>query len=91
MPRYKFAWTNLPGALLMGLVRDLGLDRADPAESLRTAYGARPDEDFVRDAWPVLLDRWLARNSAARAAVVDGLWGSRPRRRRLPHQPAEPA
>lgn len=69
MPRYRFSWTNLPTRLLRDLSSALDL-HGDPAEDLRSWYGARPRVDFVRDAWPTLLESWLARdqNNARRAA-----------------------
>jgi len=74
VPRYKFKWTNLDANMLRGLCRDLDLDFGDPAESLRSYYGARPTDDFVRDAWPALLERWLATDGPSRRRVVDDLW-----------------
>lgn len=75
MPRYKFSWTNLDDMLLRRLCRDLNLDPTDPAGSLRSCYGARPTDDFVRDAWPTLRERWLANDGPSRRSVVDHLWG----------------
>jgi type I restriction enzyme M protein len=72
--RYKFRWTNLDDRLLRGLCRDLDLEVAEPAESLRSYYGARPTDDFVREAWPALRDRWLAKDGPSRRRVVDDLW-----------------
>ena len=60
--------------MLRGLCRDLDLDVVDPAESLRSWYGARPTDDFVRDAWPAMLEGWLAKDRLSRRAVVDALW-----------------
>ena len=60
MPRYKFKWSNLLPSLLEALCRDLpDVDDYDdnPAGALREAYGARPDEEFIREAWPTLL-KW---------------------------------
>jgi hypothetical protein len=90
VPRYKFAWTNLPPALLKGLVRYLALDGSDPGEALRAEYGARPTEDFVRAARSILEERWLARDPEALGAVVKDLW--RPSSRdgyRLPSSPED--
>jgi len=75
VPRYKFSWTNLDDRLLRRLCRDLDLDPSDPAGSLRSCYGARPTDDFVRDAWPALRERWLANDGPSRRSVVDNLWG----------------
>jgi type I restriction enzyme M protein len=74
VPRYKFQWTNLDGSVLRGLCRDLDLEAGEPAESLRSCYGIRPTDGFVRDAWPALRDRWLAKDPASRSEVVDALW-----------------
>jgi type I restriction enzyme M protein len=76
LPKYKFKWSNLPGYLVRGLCTDLGLDPADPSESLRAAFGVRPSEEFVRVAWPSLLERWLTRDSEARQGVTMQLWDS---------------
>lgn len=69
MPRYKFSWTNLDERLLRGLVRDLDLDATDPAASLRSCYGARPTDDFVRDSWAALREQWLAKDGPTRRSV----------------------
>lgn len=74
VPRYKFKWTSFDANMLRGLCRDLDLDLADPAESLRSYYGARPTDDFVREAWPSLLERWLGTDGPSRRRVVDDLW-----------------
>ena len=72
MPRYRFAWTNLSDEFLAELAGALGL-RGEPAEALRSKYGARPKERFVQDAWPFLRDGWLAEDDVARSSVVDML------------------
>jgi len=69
VPRYRFRWEQLPSVLTRRLARELQLD-GEPAAALRTSYGARPDEDFVRDAWPVLRAEWLAKDGPARRSVV---------------------
>jgi type I restriction enzyme M protein len=89
VPRYKFKWTNLDANMLRWLCRDLDLDVVDPAESLRSCYGARPTDDFVRDAWPALLERWLAKDPLSRRAVVDVLWASGLREGEPPAHAAE--
>lgn len=73
MPRYRFRWDALPPAVLTGLAHDLVNGDADPAVSLRRAFGARPRDDFVRRAWPTLLEHWLADDPAARRSVTDAL------------------
>ena len=59
MPRYRFSWSNLPASLLRRLSVELQLS-GSPDAALRATYGARPRVDFIRDAWPVLLESWLS-------------------------------
>ena len=76
MPKYRFNWTNLPPAVLRALRRDLTVgydDEADPADALREAYGARPDEEFIREAWPTLLRSWLPTATQPRERIVQAL------------------
>ena len=76
MPRYKFKWSNLPPSLLDALCRELlDLDNGDedPAAALREACGARPDEEFIREAWPTLLKSWLPTATEARTRIVHAL------------------
>jgi superfamily II DNA or RNA helicase len=74
VPRYKFDWSNLPVGLLVKLARFFELDGADLPSALREAFGARPREDFVREARPVLEEAWLAHDPGALAEVVHALW-----------------
>ena len=69
MPRYRFRWEQLPSRLTRRLARDLQLDGQPPA-ALRKAYGARPGEDFVRDAWPSLREAWLAKDGPALRSIT---------------------
>ncbi len=75
MPKYRFKWANLPGTLLKALCRDLDLqvDQSGPAAALAATYGARPREEFVRDAWPTLRESWLSRDRESRGWVVEQL------------------
>ena len=75
MPRYKFKWSNLGPSLLEALCRDVldDGDLADPAAELKAAFGARPTEDFIREAWPTLLESWLRTSKESRQWVVDTL------------------
>jgi type I restriction enzyme M protein len=76
VPRYKFKWANLPVALLKQLCGDL-LDLpegdGDWAEAMQAAYGARPTVEFIRDAWPTLLESWLSAAGDSRQRVVEAL------------------
>lgn len=74
MPRYKFAWSNLPGPLLKQLRLGLGVQGPDAVTALGRAYGGRPTEEFVADRWEDLLEKWLAHDPEALTAVVRGLW-----------------
>jgi hypothetical protein len=75
LAKYKFQWSNLPSTLLDALCRDLIVDgdHYDSAEALRAAYGARPKDDFIRDAWPTLLQSWLQNGKDSREWIVDAL------------------
>src|SRR6266568_7031756 len=69
MPRYRFSWDNLPSGLLHQLGSDLRL-RPPVDQALRERYGARPEQDFVRDAWPTLIKAWLETDDESRELVV---------------------
>lgn len=75
MPRYKFNWANLPEELLLALCQDLGVGVGSdgPASALRSEFGARPRDDFMREAWPTLRERWLASDDDSRQWVVETL------------------
>ena len=89
MPRYKFAWENLSPAVLKQLARDLGLSGDSPAEALHAEYGARPDAEFVADAWEPLRERWLADDQKGLDAAVKALWRPGTRDGYRPPQTAE--
>ncbi len=74
MPKYKFQWSNLSRDVLKAVCRELALGDGDPAAVLQAAYGARPQDSFVHDAWPVLLERWLVKDTEARQQIVSALW-----------------
>ncbi len=68
MPRYKFRWSNLADELLDRLCRALFVDYDGfaLADVLSDAYGARPREDFVAEAWDVLRESWLHHDKESR-------------------------
>jgi superfamily II DNA or RNA helicase len=72
VPRYKFRWSNLPEELLDELCQNLFEDCAGfaPAEVLHDAYGARPKENFVAEAWDTLREGWLHHDKESRDRVV---------------------
>lgn len=59
MPRFKFQWNNFSPKLLADLAASCKLE-GDPAESLKSKYGARPKDDFIKENLPCLYDGWLA-------------------------------
>lgn len=75
MPRYKFRWSNLPESLLDQLCEYLFVDTGGltPVEVLQDAYGARPKEDFVVEAWEPLRELWLEGDKPSRDWVVGRL------------------
>ncbi|GJF12541.1 helicase [Mycolicibacterium cyprinidarum] len=72
MPRYKFRWSNLPDFLLEELCQGLFVDASefDAREVLQGAYGARPKDNFVAEAWELLREHWLHRDKSSRDRVV---------------------
>ena len=72
MPRYKFRWSNLPISLLDELCHGLFEDASglDACDVLQDAYGARPRDDFVAEAWDLLLEEWLHHDKPSRDQVV---------------------
>ncbi len=73
MVRARFDWSALPSALLRQLRDDLGIEDADVARALARRFGARPTEIFVKETWKALRERWIAKDPAARRAVVSAL------------------
>lgn len=75
MPKYKFQWSNIPGDVLRALSSELitNADQYDPAQALCDVYGARPKDEFVREAWPTLLDTWVKDDAEARGQIVTAL------------------
>lgn len=71
MSATSFDWANLPAPVLAALAEELQLDRDDAAAAaLGSRFGSTPRASFVRVAWPVLRDVWLAADPKLRAAVV---------------------
>lgn len=73
MPKYRFRWSFLPSTLVHELWEELIEGGDDAVVALTQVYGARPKEDFIRDAWPILLERWLAHNAESRDKVIRAL------------------
>lgn len=75
MPKYKFRWANLPTSLLDELCDGLFEDASglDACGVLQGAYGARPKDDFVAEAWDLLREDWLHHDKPSRDRVVETL------------------
>lgn len=73
------------------LCQDLGLvvDGQSPAAALQTAYGARPNDGFVRDDWSTLLRAWLQNTKDSREWTVDALREARREDGRLTNRRAQ--
>ena len=73
MPRFRFQWSNIDSTVILSLIDSLKLTGTqDSSELLRKKYGAKPGDDFIKDAWPILLDNWLAKDSQFATAVANG-------------------
>jgi hypothetical protein len=46
--------------LLRALTAGVDVEMADAPDQLRRRYGARPDEEFIHEAWETLRESWLA-------------------------------
>ncbi len=68
-----FDWSALPAALTRDLAEELGLGRRNATGRIAELFPEGPDEEFVRLTWPVLRDRWVARDPALRGRVVAAL------------------
>lgn len=73
MSESRFDWDNLPETLLGALAAELDLDAGAVAKALAATYGTPPQASFVRAAWPVLRDVWLAARPELRTDVAAGL------------------
>lgn len=71
MPRYRFAWSNLPKSLLRDLAEVLEVKNGeDLTEILKEIYGSRPQESFIEDTWELLLETWLAEDDESREEIA---------------------
>lgn len=72
MPRFRFQWSNIEVSILQSLIVDLRLTYdGDAVQSLRAQYGSKPKEEFVKDAWNTLLEKWLVNDLAYASEVAD--------------------
>lgn len=72
MPRYRFQWKNHSTRLLQALCQHSKLS-GEPAEALSKRYGARPKEEFIRDAWQTLIQYWLDEDNASSKSIENSL------------------
>lgn len=69
-----FRWEALPDGVLRQLAAGLELPEEEAAEkALRARFGQEPDEEFVANAWPVLLDSWLKTDKDSAGLIADRL------------------
>ena len=73
MPRFKFQWANLPDELQLSLLPEDQRGVSNTSDALKKAFGARPREDFIRDQWPVLLEKWLRKDSQSCELLASSL------------------
>lgn len=73
MPEPPFRWEDVPAHVLAALAEELHLDGGAVVQALGETFGSPPRTSFVRAAWPVLRDVWLAGDPDARRQVVAGL------------------
>ena len=72
MARPRFSWSNLDQDLLNSLASEQRL-KGDAAKALEQKYGIRPKADFIKDAWPTLLERWLSNDAEACISLANSL------------------
>lgn len=70
MARPLFRWEHFPERMLRRLAETAGLPRATAAAALGERHGVPPGEEFVREAWPVLLEVWLKADRASAAVLA---------------------
>ncbi len=73
MGKTRFDWSALPAGLRKELAEQLGVPGDAVARTLLARVGEEPTDAFVKDAWPALRDRWIARDAAVRRSVVSAL------------------
>ena len=72
MPRYRFAWANLPKELLQELAEVLDIQKNENVvEVLKATYGSRPQETFIEDTWELLLEVWLKQDEVSREEIAN--------------------
>ena len=64
------AWGSYPPGFLRQLQHDLNLVGDDPAALLATTFGAQPSDEFVKQCWPTIRDRWVIKSPMVRRSVV---------------------
>lgn len=65
-----FRWEHYADRLLRRIAGAIGLPAAAAPSALVERYGMVPGEEFIRDAWPVLLDAWLQVDRASAAVIA---------------------
>jgi hypothetical protein len=72
----RFSWANLEPELLKQISDKLGI-QGDPAQELSNRFGARPNESFIKEFWPLLLESWLSHDQAKCRELANSLRGNR--------------
>lgn len=73
MSESPFHWADVPASVLAALADQLHLDGDAAVQALGPVFGSPPRTSFVRAAWPVLRDVWLAGRPDVRADLVSAL------------------
>lgn len=73
MAESPFRWADVPAPVLAALADQLHLDGGAAVAALGATFGSPPRTAFVRAAWPVLRDVWLAGRTDVRAGLASGL------------------
>jgi hypothetical protein len=72
MSRNGFSWDQLDQAFLGSLANGL-LISGDAAVGLENRFGSKPNEDFIREVWAILIDEWLQQDVNACVLIAKAL------------------
>jgi hypothetical protein len=68
----NFSWNQLDQSFLRSLAKALSVS-GDAADGLVNRYGPTPEEAFIREAWPTLMDEWLEKDANACTKIASEL------------------
>lgn len=69
MPRFRFQWHHIPLHLREILAASAHLPGVE-SEHFVKKFGKRPNLEFIKQQWPLLLDHWLPYDVAASARIA---------------------